>query len=579
MATESNFYGYTQARTVSNISSHGTSLLSFCKKKTPLRNAMCEAVKDDVNVYSTIHMSCLSWTYINPLFLGSRLGNLIAFMAAFIEVMIYFQNTPHLWEKICKSGTFLLLANIGANLSTLGRGKEISKLNKYKNSRFLEEFRLTEKPLSSNKFERSQKIDKLGQHLPAPIEIFTFERSHSKELLINVKNVYDTLGYDGPQSISDMKRVQLDYDRLTQANKNKIDSAGNNDFSGVHLSICQYCKENGETLTAVCTTPFDVTDLINYDSLCNGYVQYNITNAGGEKTGWMTINPTNEKKSKIKQAISYIMTVLITINRALGDDDDVEVEEEEDEEDREEEREVMKVEFFKDPMTGKNIAKIKQINSFALHVLSAIVSQLILSLILHPENATYTHFAPITNDPETSVQNLIEQINHCKSYYYSNACKKVNKRNYKFIKKWIESEPVYGESQQQFDVLSEMEPRYRYVKTELDKFDSGGPGGGGGGAADNSSSASGGNSSMTPQFAIVEDMNDLIKTGLSKNETDDIVELIKIFDPTDNGTRKRSFVPEKETIFNLPKRGGRKSKKHKRKNMKKQSRRNKKYTR
>ena len=31
-----NFYGYTQVRTVSNISAHGTSQLNFCKKKRKL---------------------------------------------------------------------------------------------------------------------------------------------------------------------------------------------------------------------------------------------------------------------------------------------------------------------------------------------------------------------------------------------------------------------------------------------------------------------------------------------------------------------------------------------------------------
>jgi flagellar biogenesis protein FliO len=85
------------------------------------------------------------------------------------------------------------------------------------------------------------------------------------------------------------------------------------------------------------------------------------------------------------------------------------------------------------------------------------------------------------------------------------------------------------------------------------------------------------------------DMNELMKSGLSENDKKEIVELIQIFDPTlvraeTYDTRKRDLNFDEYDYDESPrKRGGHKSKKHKkqsrRKNMKKQSRKNKKYTR
>ena len=512
-----NFYGYTQARTISNISAHGTSQLGFCRKRTNLRYEMCSAVENSVNVYSQILLGCLMYTHINPLFSSSRLGSLLVFMTAFKDVITYFQNTPHLWTNICNPGYFLLLANRGAQLVTLGRGKEINELTKAKNYAFLEENEFEDETPSSFKFQTSKRVDELGQPLAAPMEIFTFERSHSTELLKNVREVYGTLGYTGPQSINNLKKVKQDYNGLSQADKDTIDSAGNA-FSGVHLSICQYCKQNGETLTAVFAIPFDLTDLLNYESLYN--VQYNTTN----ETEWMTINPTEANQSKIKQAIAYIKFVLTTINRGLDDDSDEEVFEEEEE--GFDEDEDAKTIFFKDT------DKIQQINAFALHVLSAIVSHLILSLILEPDVNVYVPIAPINRgDSETRILTIIEEIKHCKSYYYSNACKEVHNPNVKYLQKWIESEPVYGESQEQFHVLS-AEPMFQHGVTELMTY-------GRSGAA--------------------EDTNDL-----SKSKNPYITGRNRLKKPSGNNSKKK---------------GGRKSKKQSRKNVKKQSRKNKKYTR
>lgn len=630
----STFFGYNQARTISNISAHGSSLLTFCKDKTFLRNLMCSIIELFVHVYSTIKFQgCLSFTHESAMLSSSRFGGVIVFMTAFIEIIIEYQTTPDLWKEICELGKFLIFANTGANRVTLGRGKEIHAVNKEKNAAFLKENELPQPHLSSINFERNQKIDDLGEHLPAPMEIFTFERSHSKELLINVRRIYDILKYPGPQSISNLKKVQQDFNSLYKTDREIMNSAGNGGFSGVHLSICQYCKQDGEILTAVFTTPFDVTDLFNYQSLCNGYVQYNTTTRGGEKTGWMTINSTQERKTKIRQAKTYIILVLETLNKALDksngktvfdeDEDEHEYDDNEDVEVFHEEttdETKMKVRFFKDNRTDKNIIKIQQINSFALHVVSSIVSHLILSLILE-SNETYTPFAPIVGDSETSIQNLIKKINHCKSYYYSNACKEVTKPDVENLKTWNKSQYVYGESQEQNLKSSTTDEKYINSKKELDKIDSSGSSGrdaesnsssaAGGGAAksnsmaidrisaakSNSSSAAGGggaeSNSMTIDNSVGNeemipplfgDMNELMQSGLSKSDKKEINELIKFelikLDRAKITTGKRGLDEEK-TSDESPrkKKGGRKSKKHRRKNLKKQSRKNKKYTR
>lgn len=630
----STFFGYNQARTISNISAHGSSITTFCEKNTFLSNLMCSIIEIFVHVYSTIKFQgCLSFTHESAMLSSSRFGGVIVFMTAFIEIIIEYQTTPDLWKEICELGKFLIFANTGANRVTLGRGKEIHAVNKEKNAAFLKENELPQPPLSSINFERNQKIDDLGEHLPAPMEIFTFERSHSKELLINVRRIYDILKYPGPQSISNLKKVQQDFNSLYKTDREIMNSAGNGGFSGVHLSICQYCKQDGEILTAVFTTPFDVTDLFNYQSLCNGYVQYNTTKAGGEKTGWITINSTEARKSKIKQAKTYIILVLETINKALDKsngktvfDEDEHVYDEDDDEDVEvfyeetTDETKMKVRFFKDNRTDKNIIKIQQINSFALHVLSAIVSHLILSLILEP-NEAYTPFAPIeVGDSETSIQNLIKKINHCKSYYYSNACREVTKPNVEKLKTWNKSQYVYGESQEQNLKSSTTDEKYIDTQKKLDEIDTSSSSGrdaesnsssaAGGGAAksnsmafdlhryakSNSSSAAGGggaesngmtidnsagNEEMIPP--LFGDMNELMKSGLSESDKKEINELIKFelikLDTAKITTGKRGLDEETTSNKSQRKMGGRKSKKHKRKNMKKQSRRNKKYTR
>ena len=624
----STFFGYNQARTISNISAHGSSITTFCEKNTFLRNLMCSIIELFVHVYSTIKFQgCLSFTHESAMLSSSRFGGVIVFMTAFIEIIIEYQTTPDLWKEICELGKFLIFANTGANRVTLGRGKEIHAVNKEKNAAFLKENELPQPHLSSINFERNQKIDDLGEHLPAPMEIFTFERSHSKELLIIVRKIYDKLKYPGPQSISNLKQVQQDFNRLSKTDREEMNSAGNGGFSGVHLSICQYCKQDGEILTAVCTTPFDVTDLFNYQSLCNGYVQYNTTTRGGEKSGWMTINSTTERRTKIKQAKTYIILVLETLNKALDksngktvfdeDEDEHEYDDNEDVEVFHEEttdETKMKVRFFKDNRTNKNIIKIQQINSFALHVLSAIVSHLILSLILE-SNETYTPFAPIVGDSETSIQNLIKKINHCKSYYYSNACKEVTKPDVENLKTWNKSQYVYGESQEQNLKSSTTDEKYINSKKELDKIDSSSSSGrdaesnsssaaksnsmafdrigaaksnsssaaGGGGAESNGMTIdnSAGNEEMIPP--LFGDMNELMKSGLSKSDKKEINELIKFelikLDRAKITTGKRGL--DEETTSNKSQRrmGGRKSKKHRRKNLKKQSRKNKKYTR
>ena len=399
----STFFGYNQARTISNISAHGSSLFTFCKEKTTLRNAICLVVEELVKMYNTVCFGDKSFAHESAMFSGSRFGGVIVFMTEFIEVIIQYQNTPDLWKKICESGTFLSLANTGANRVTLGRGKEIYELN-IKNAASSKKIELPQESIGLKNFETNKRITILGEYLSAPMEIFTFERSHSKELLINVRRIYDILKYPGPQSISKLKQAQQDFNSLSKTDREIMNSAGNGGFSGVHLSICQYCKQDGEILTAVFTTPFDVTDLFNYQSLCNGYVQYNTTTREGEKTGWMTINYTDARKSKIQQAKTYIILVLETLNEALDDESVLDEKGEEKAKVKE-----MNVEFFEErTRTGKNIIKIKQINSFALHVVSSIVSHLILSLILET-NEEYTPFAPIVGDSETSIINLIEK--------------------------------------------------------------------------------------------------------------------------------------------------------------------------
>jgi hypothetical protein len=622
---KSTFFGYNQARTISNISAHGSSLLTFCEKNTFLSNLMCSIIEECVLVYNTIKFQgCLSYTHDSAMFSSSRFGGVIVFMTAFIEVIIEYQNTPDLWNNICAHGSFLILADTGANRVTLGRGREIHALNEEKNNDFMKKNNLIKNPLSSNKFERNKKKNNLGEHLPAPMEIFTFERSHSKELLINVRRIYDTLKYHGPQSIENLKKAQQDFNRLPKTDRETLNSAGNGGFSGVHLSICQYCKQDGENITAVFTTPFDVTDLFNYESLCNGHIQYNTTKAKsekteGEKTGWMTINSTEARKIKIQQAKTYIILVLKTLNEALDKSNGKTVSGEDEyvyDEDEDEEVEVfheettdetkMKVRFFKDNRTNKNIIKIQQINSFALHIVSSIVSHLILSLILE-SNEAYTPFAPIDiNNLETSIQNLIEKIDHCKSYYYSNACREVTNPNVKKLKMWNESVEDRGESQEQYAERSKTIPMFIDSKKKLDEIDtsslsshdakSNSSSAAGGGAAksnsmtidyrkyakSNSSSAAGGggveesnsmtidnsvrNEELIPPLALFKDMNELMDTYRSENY------------------KKRGLIhdeDEETTSDESPrKRGGRKSKKQsRRKNLKKQSRKNKKYTR
>jgi hypothetical protein len=609
---KSTFFGYNQARTISNISAHGSSTFNFCKDKTPLRNAMCLVVEELVKMYNTVCFGEESFAHESAMFSSSRFGGVIVFMTAFIEIIIQYQNTPDLWKKICEPGKFLILANTGANRVTLGRGKEIYELNIKKNAASSKKIELPQESISLKNFETNKRITILGEYLSAPIEIFTFERSHSKELLINVRRIYDTLGYAGPQSISNLKKAQQDFNSLSKTDRETLNSAGNGGFSGVHLSICQYCKQDGEILTAVCTIPFDVTDLFNYESLCNGHIQYNTTKAGGEKTGWVTINSTQERRTKILQAKTYIILVLKTINEAL--DDEAVLDETGNEKEKEKE---MKVKFFEEyTRTGKNIIKIEQINSFALHVVSSIVSHLILSLILE-SNEAYTPFAPIDiNDSETSIINLIEKINHCKSYHYSNACRVVYGST-EDVKIFNESKEVQHNSQDVFIEDSKTDSTYIKSENELKKYHSNSSSSPGGGAAksnsggvesnsmvisatkSNSSSAAGGgaesngmtiddsagNEEITPPLALFEDMNKLIDTGLFENDENEIDELIQIFDPTfvrtetderfkehpntDSSTKKRKKNSKKTNP--RKKKGGCKSKK--------QSRRNKKYTR
>jgi hypothetical protein len=168
----------------------------------------------------------------------------------------------------------------------------------------LENLQLEDKTPSLYKFENPRETLGTDGKRVLPMEIFTFARSRSKDLLINVRKVYDTLGYTGPQSFSDLDKIKTDYDGLTQPDKDIIKSAGNEDFSGVHLSTCNYCKQNGENLTAVFITPFDVTDLLNYNSLCSGYIQYNTTNENREITEWITLNPTDKRKTKAENKIN-----------------------------------------------------------------------------------------------------------------------------------------------------------------------------------------------------------------------------------------------------------------------------------
>ena len=528
------FYGYNKVRTVSNISAHGTSQLNFCKKTTKLSIQMCSLVKSNVLVYSPIMCGGLVMTYKNPFFSGSRLGSLIVFMTAFIEVMTYFQNDPTSWATICDHGRFLLLASIAANLVTLGRGKEINKLTRETNSALVTKLNLQDKSPSLYKFETTREtLDKYGKRV-LPMDIFTFGMSRSKDLLINVRKVYDTLGYTGPQSFNDLDKITEDYNGLTQADKDIIKSAGNEDFSGVHLSICQYCKQNGEILTVVCRTPFDLTDLLNYESLCNGYVQYNTANVNREITEWITLNPTETQldnaKKKIKQAIAYIKLVIRKMNLSLV------MSTEQDEEDAS-----MDVTFF--PGTND---KISQINMFALHVLSAIVSHLILSLILEPDIDVYTPFVPIAqpDNSEKSIENIIKKITHCKSYHYSNACREVHNADPEELRILNSSECVsYDCSQREFDELSKTDSQFLDTKKQLGSFDadinssmSDSNSNSMSNSNSNSNSMSNSNSNsmsdsdieITP-LSLVGDINEL---HLSETETDEIDRLRQILEPT-----------------------------------------------
>jgi hypothetical protein len=524
------FYGYNKVRTVSNISAHGTSQLNFCKKKTNLSIKMCSVLKTNVLVYSPILCGGLVMTHKSPFFSGSRLGSLIVFMTAFIEVMTYFQNDPASWPTICEAGSFLVLASIAANRVTLGRGKEINKVTRETNSAWLGKLQLKDKSPSLYKFEHPREILDADGKRVLPMEIFEFGRSRSKDLLLNVRKVYDTLGYTGPQSFSDLDKIKIDYDGLTQSDKDIIKSAGNEDFSGVHLSTCHYCKQNGENITAVFRTPFDLTDLLNYNSLCNGYVQYNTTNENREITEWITLNPTDERKTKaekkINQAVAYIKLVIRKMNLALI------YSKEQDEEDAK-----MQVTFF--PGTND---KIEQINMFALHVLSAIVSHLILSLILEPDTDVYTPFLPITqaDNSEKSIENIIKQIKHCKSYHYSNACREAPNANREDLIRLNTSECVsYDSSQEACEEKYKTNSEYQDTVTELKKFE---PHSGNSNSNSNSSNSSNSNSNsssnsmsdieITP-LSLVGDINEL---HLSQEEEEEIDELRKILEPTMNSS-------------------------------------------
>ena len=521
-----NFYGYTQVRTVSNISAHGTSQLNFCKKKTNLSIKMCSVLKTNVLVYSPILCGGLVMTHKSPFFSGSRLGSLIVFMTAFIEVMTYFQNDPASWPTICEAGSFLLLASIAANRVTLGRGKEINKVTRETNSAWLGKLQLKDKSPSLYKFEHPREtLDANGKRV-LPMEIFEFGRSRSKDLLLNVRKVYDTLGYTGPQSFSDLDKIKTDYDGLTQSDKDIIKSAGNEDFSGVHLSICHYCKQNGENLTVVCRTPFDLTDLLNYESLCNGDVQYNTTNVNREITEWITLNPTPAKISKIKQAVAYIKSVIRKMNLALI------YSKEQDEEDAK-----MQVTFF--PGTND---KIEQINMFALHVISAIVSHLILSLILEPDTDVYTPFLPITqaDNSEKSIENIIKKITHCKSYHYSNACREAPNANPQDLIKLNTSEcGSYDSSQEICEEKFKTNSKFQDTVTGLKKFE---PHSGSSNSSSISDSKS--NIEITP-LSLVKDINEL---HLSQEKTDEIDELRKILEPSMNESSAAKDAKFKEVL-------------------------------
>lgn len=518
------FYGYNKVRTVSNISAHGTSQLNFCKKKTNLSIKMCSVLKTNVLVYSPILCGGLVMTHKSPFFSGSRLGSLIVFMTAFIEVMTYFQNDPASWPTICEAGSFLVLASIAANRVTLGRGKEINKVTRETNSAWLGKLQLKDKSPSLYKFEHPREILDADGKRVLPMEIFEFGRSRSKDLLLNVRKVYDTLGYTGPQSFSDLDKIKTDYDGLTQSDKDIIKSAGNEDFSGVHLSICHYCKQNGENLTVVCRTPFDLTDLLNYESLCNGDVQYNTTNVNREITEWITLNPTPAKISKIKQAVAYIKSVIRKMNLALI------YSKEQDEEDAK-----MQVTFF--PGTND---KIEQINMFALHVISAIVSHLILSLILEPDTDVYTPFLPITqaDNSEKSIENIIKKITHCKSYHYSNACREAPNANPQDLIKLNTSEcGSYDSSQEICEEKFKTNSKFQDTVTGLKKFE---PHSG----SSNSISDSKSNIEITP-LSLVKDINEL---HLSQEKTDEIDELRKILEPSMNESSAAKDAKFKEVL-------------------------------
>ena len=211
-------------------------------------------------------------------------------------------------------------------------------------------------------------------------------------------------------------------------------------------------------------------------------------------------------------------------------------------------------------------------------------------------------------------------MKHCKSYYYSNACRVVDGST-EDVKIYNESKQAQNDSQDNFIDDSKTDSMYIESVKELTKYHPNSRSAAGGGAAEsnsggvesnsmvigaaksNSGSAAGGgaaesismtidqsNEELNPPLMLFQDMNKLMDTGLSENDKNEINELIQIFDPTfvrtEITTRKRDLIYEEDDnygessiIKSQKNKGGRKSKKHRRKNLKKQSRKNKKYTR
>jgi hypothetical protein len=194
----------------------------------------------------------------------------------------------------------------------------------------------------------------------------------------------------------------------------------------------------------------------------------------------------------------------------------------------------MQVTFF--PGTND---KIEQINMFALHVLSAIVSHLILSLILQPDIDVYTPFVPIAqpDNSEKSIENIIKKITHCKSYHYSNACKEAPNVSPEDIIGLNTSECAHHDSSQKAcEENLKTNSEYKNTVTELTNDEPASSNSSNSNSSNSNSMSESNSNSMSESNSNSNSMSDINELHLSKKEENEIDELRKNLEPIINSS-------------------------------------------